>query len=293
MNFDAAGKIANAVLYEGYMLYPYRPSALKNQQRWNFGTLYPAQFEEVRRGTERNWMHVECLLQGDFKAPLGIRVRFLQLANEGPQWNGCSEREIDFLAGPQPSPLRFGFPTNEGVLRGSLHVSAQALGDSLSKLSLDLINESQCEPSATRDKALASSLLSAHTILHFDSGEFISLLDPPSNLRKHASECRSIGCFPVLVGDQAQRNMLLCSPIILYDYPQIAPESIGDFCDGTEMDEMLTLRVITMTSEEKAEMTTADNYARSLLERTEQTAREQLMRTHGTIRSMRPVNDHE
>ena len=34
-------QVANAVLYEGYILYPYRPSAVKNRQRWNFGVVYP------------------------------------------------------------------------------------------------------------------------------------------------------------------------------------------------------------------------------------------------------------
>ena len=84
--------------------------------------------------------------------------------------------------------------------------------------------------------------------------------------------------------------MLLCSPIILYDYPQIAPESAAEFCDATEMDEMLTLRVMTLTDEEKNEMRLADDHFRNLLQRTEQSAREQLMRTHGTIRSLRPVS---
>jgi hypothetical protein len=82
---------------------------------------------------------------------------------------------------------------------------------------------------------------------------------------------------------------VLCSPIILYDYPQIAPESAGDFFDGTEMDEMLTLRVMTLTEEEKDEVRASDDRARSLLERTERTAREQLMRTHGTFRSPEPA----
>ena len=41
MNFDGVEKIAAAILYEGYILYPYRPTAIKNRQRWNFGTLYP------------------------------------------------------------------------------------------------------------------------------------------------------------------------------------------------------------------------------------------------------------
>ena len=56
--------------------------------------------------------------------------------------------------------------------------------------------------------------------------------------------------------------MMLCSPIILYDYPKIAPESAGDFFDGTEMDEMLTLRVLTLTDAEKQEMRNGDPRAR-------------------------------
>jgi hydrogenase maturation protease len=83
--------------------------------------------------------------------------------------------------------------------------------------------------------------------------------------------------------------MMLCSPIVLYDYPQIAPESAGDFYDATEMDEMLTLRVMTLTDEEKTEVRNSDERVRDLLQRTEETAREQLMRTHGTIRGLRPT----
>jgi len=85
--------------------------------------------------------------------------------------------------------------------------------------------------------------------------------------------------------------MLLCSPIVLYDYPQIAPESASDFYDATEIDEMLTLRVMTLTDDEKNAMRHADDHVRNLLQRTEQTAREQLIKTHGTIRSMRPVSE--
>lgn len=84
--------------------------------------------------------------------------------------------------------------------------------------------------------------------------------------------------------------MLFCSPILLYDYPQIAPESSGDFYDATEIDEMLTLRVMTLTDEEKQEMRLADDRVRAILDRTEATAREQLMRTHGTLRNLRPAS---
>jgi hypothetical protein len=132
-------------------------------------------------------------------------------------------------------------------------------------------------------------LLSAHTILSLSHGEFISLLDPPAHLRDAVSRCKNVGNFPVLIGEEGERDMMLCSPIVLYDYPQIAPESAGDFYDATEMDEMLTLRVMTLTDEEKTEMRNSDDRVRDLLQRTEDTAREQLMRTHGTIRGLRPT----
>ena len=123
-------------------------------------------------------------------------------------------------------------------------------------------------------------------------GEFVSLLDPPEGLGEFVSECKNVGNFPVLVGEQGERDMMLCSPIVLYDYPQVAPESAGDFYDATEMDEMLTLRVMTLTDDEKSEMRSADDHVRNLLERTEKSAREQLARTHGAIRSMRPVSEN-
>jgi hydrogenase maturation protease len=89
---------------------------------------------------------------------------------------------------------------------------------------------------------------------------------------------------------------MLSSPIILYDYPRVAPESPGDFFDGTEIDEMLTLRIMTLTDEEKVAMAAVDDRASALLARTEALARERLFALHGTVRDVRPVledRDHE
>jgi len=168
------------------------------------------------------------------------------------------------------------------------------LHDNIFRLSIDVTNTSSLTgDSHNRDSALLSSLLSAHTILTITGGEFVSLLDPPEDLRDAVDvHCNNVGNFPVLVGTEGDRDMMLCSPIVLYDYPQIAPESAGDFFDGTEMDEMLTLRVMTLTDDEKAEVLNANDHVRSLLQRTEASAREQLMRTHGTIRSLRPADDN-
>src|ERR1700735_5436632 len=79
MNLATVDKIAKAVLYEGYLLYPYRPSSVKNQQRWNFGVLCPQSYSEAQNGTEAWIMQTECLVEGGLLTGLEIRVRFLQL----------------------------------------------------------------------------------------------------------------------------------------------------------------------------------------------------------------------
>jgi len=293
MNRDMAEKIANAVLYEGYMLYPYRTSAVKNQQRWNFGTLYPAQFDEVRRGTERSSMHVECLAQLGDEISISLRARYLQF-NVDAVLQGATERAVELtLNSTGPTRQDFRHPGISGGVKASVRLCIDTVADGISKLIVDLVNEFEIEPTIDRGKVLPNSLVSAHIILCTQSGGFLSLMDPPAALQTLTSQCKNIGCFPVLVGEEGSHDMMLCSPIILYDYPQIAPESAGDFFDGTEMDEMLTLRVMTLTDEEKREMRGTDDRVRSLLERTEQTAREQLTRTHGTIRSLRQIDNHD
>jgi hydrogenase maturation protease len=81
---------------------------------------------------------------------------------------------------------------------------------------------------------------------------------------------------------------MLSSPIILYDYPQIAPESAGDLFDGAEIDEILTLRIMTMTDDEKREMRGVDDHARRILERTEMLPGDHLLKMHGTMRGLAP-----
>jgi hydrogenase maturation protease len=97
----------------------------------------------------------------------------------------------------------------------------------------------------------------------------------------------------VLVGEEGQHDTVLASPIILYDYPQIAPESAGDLFDGTEIDEILSLRIMTLTDDEKREMSQSDDRAREMLERTESMPMEQFMKLHGVLRSLRPLKREE
>jgi hydrogenase maturation protease len=134
-------------------------------------------------------------------------------------------------------------------------------------------------------------MVSAHLVLGLAGAEFISLLEPPDAFAADAKSCVNTGVFPVLAGHEPDRSLMLVSPIILYDYPKTAPESRGDFFDGTEMDEMLSLRVLTLTDEEKAEMRSGDPRARLILERTESLTGEQMLAAHGVIRQMRGVSE--
>src|ERR1700722_7932909 len=81
MNAALVDGIVKAVLYEGYMLYPYRPSAVKNQQRFNFGVVYPRTFSEVQGGTDAWTMQTECLVAGNPQTQCVVRVRFLRMVD--------------------------------------------------------------------------------------------------------------------------------------------------------------------------------------------------------------------
>ncbi len=177
------------------------------------------------------------------------------------------------------------------AIEGAIEISAARIGERLHRVTVRIFNLTAMEDAAakSRDEALMHSLVSAHTILGVRGGEFVSLLDPPVEFREAAAGCQNVGAWPVLVGEEGDRDLMLSSPIILYDYPQIAPESAGDLFDGTEIDEILMLRIMTLTEEEKREMREADDRARQILERTETLPPEQLMKLHGALRGLRPL----
>jgi hypothetical protein len=354
MNLELVEKIANAVLYEGYILYPYRPSSVKNRQRWTFGGLYPRQYvvsQDGIAGTSDLWtIQTECLAQADEQATIDVKLRCLHLverqvreldkpSSELPNdveaasrpvawlqvgerlfqtWQEAVERQAtcaglrvgDLLA--EAHDLSFSFPPRYDVeplqassgelvgvivreqqrIDGSLSVRAQPVRDGLFKITVQITNLTPWEAGhteASRDEALMRALVSTHAILGISRGEFVSLLEPPDELKEAAEECHNAGMWPVLAGEEGERDAVLASPIILYDYPQIAPESPGDLFDGTEIDEILTLRIMTMTDEEKREMSAVDERARALLARTEALTRDQLMSLHGTVRSLRSL----
>jgi hypothetical protein len=291
----AVEQIADAILYEGYILYPYRASALKNGQRWNFGVLYPPSYAAAQQGSDSSVMRCECLARG---GSVKVTVRFLQLVARD-NWQEAIAREVETDG---PGIHSFLFPECEdcddsGIVRrqerveGFIEVNVQPVQQGWSRVSVRISNcrafdvpQTNSAAWPAREAALRRSLVSTHAILRVPGGEFASLLDPPEELRPLASQCSNIGLWPVLSGDAATRDTMLASPIILYDYPQIAPESAGVLFDGTEIDEILSLRILALTDDEKREMRETDPKARNLLERTEALDAEQWLRLHGVMR---------
>jgi hypothetical protein len=307
MSFAAVEQIARAVLYEGYLLYPYRPTALKNRQRWMFGRLLPHDYCLRHSGSEYWLMQTECLVVGDVGTSLELLIRFLQLAETGDEdaeraASDTLEREVKVAARlgqivNSPHRVAFSFrrdldvtaspvPRSADVritpLEGTVVVTAVEVYERLFKLTVVIENLTSCDAlcELDLDQALLRSLISTHTMLRVQDGEFVSLLDPPEPYADLATTCRNVGAWPVLVGPEKGR-MMLSSPIILSDDPQISPESPGDLFDGTEIDELLTLRIQTLTDEEKARMSAGNAQARLILQRTEALTEDQLRQMHG------------
>ena len=92
----------------------------------------------------------------------------------------------------------------------------------------------------------------------------------------------------MLAGPDECRDLVLSSPIILYDHPQIAPESAGDLFDATEIDEILTLRTMALTDEEKREARATDPRAADLIDRLDGLPPEMMERLHGAVRYLEP-----
>ncbi|MGV0599078.1 hypothetical protein ABQE42_05480, partial [Mycolicibacterium pulveris] len=214
------------------------------------------------------------------------------------RWDEAVEREITVERFPVPSLPRtidIAVPAGREVesvdggrlvrsrqqLRGLLSISAEPYGDLL-VLTFEVRNTAS--PVADKDQAIATSLIGTHLLIEVTDGEFVSLLDPPDVAADAVARLRQHRCFPVLAGPPGSGELVLASPIILYDHPQIAEQSTGALYDSTEIDEILTLRVMTMTDEEKAQARATDPLAAQLIDRCDSMSPEAMLDLHGVLR---------
>ncbi|MBV9179938.1 MAG: hypothetical protein JO356_01385 [Acidobacteria bacterium] len=303
-SFELAERVARTLLYEGYHLYPYRLSTLKNAERWMWGTLYPKGYCESYNRHEAFSLHAECIVRGCELTKVSVKLRFLQWVLRAAKATGGNEAGLDRAQERQtsladhllkplvgaPAYARFYFPSEDGAcphteaqdsLSGQISLSACQLEQGVYKVSVHVENLTVAEDpqSLSTEQLRAHCLASAHLMLSLAQGEFVSLLDPPEPLRAVAAACQNVGVFPVLIGNKDCRHLMLAAPIVLYDYPQVAPESAGSFFDSTEIDELLVLRLLTLSDQEKAEL--RDGGAAEILDRAESLSAEAMSKLHG------------
>ena len=343
--FAMARAVADAVLYEGYVLYPYRASARKNQLRWQFGVLVPPAWAQVD-SSERPTMRTQVVVDPGADATVSVRIRCLQVQHRHVEvarpdddgfevaesvevdgarwvaWDEAVEHEIDLdpivviPVSDAPNEHPFVLPatdqvelltTTAGVLAGRAVRHCEAVEGivrtstawadgpgALVKVTVEVENVTGFDGVAgDRDAVMARSLVAVHTLLAVHDGAFVSLLDPPETAAEAVAGCVNDGTFPVLIGEEGETGLVLSSPIILYDHPAVAPESAGDFCDATEIDEILALRVLTLTDEEKAEARGTDPRAAAIVDRCDDMPPEVWSRLHGAIRSLQPADAAE
>jgi hypothetical protein len=295
MNQQLVDQVVHVVLYEGYILYPYREVAENNRQRSAFGRVYPESYSREQLGVEPCEMQTECLVEGfPNAAVLDVSVRFLHpirrdigelsvpmrampaanypdffhvvpdLSVDGRHyvsWQEAIERTVGLPALTvqelldQPRTVPFGFPAartlepihdhtglvagvivrEQEAVSGVVELFAEPVDAAVTKISVRIVNQTP-QPRGgfgDNDEIVLRTFASTHTVLHVRDGAFFSMIDPPESCAQAFTLCRNLGTWPVLVGDEAaqDRDTLLSSPIILYDYPKIA-----DFSDSAEIE---------------------------------------------------------
>ncbi|MDX6368020.1 MAG: hypothetical protein QOK30_3096 [Nocardioidaceae bacterium] len=331
MSLDRARAVADAVLYEGYLLYPYRATSGKNSSRWQWGVLGPPGAAADGLGEEPD-LSSSCLLRVGADAEVTLRLRFLQLQTRRAEaatpgdptrfhtveelrvgertwltWDEAIAHETEL--GPcRLADLEDGrtfdveVPGGEDVeliglddsvpagrlvrgrepLAAVVRVRAEHV-DSLVRLHIDVANRAD-EVAVDKASAVRRSLIGTHLLLSTQGAEFVSLLEPPEGAEQAVAGCEQHRVWPVLAGEPGSADVVLVSPIILYDYPEVAEQSAGALFDSTEIDEILTLRVMTLTDEEKAAARATDPRAADIIDRCDAMSPEAMQALHGILR---------
>jgi hypothetical protein len=290
---SAIDEMVRSLLYEGYALYPYTPG-VKNATPTPFGIVYPPAYAEAQPAAF-SMLRLEGVVAGGPEVELRGTVLFLQAGGDDHR---AEERRLELeptrLAELSRNPVRreFAFELEGGgELRGRIAMRAEPIAPELVHVRLCVHNETEMADaaSASRGDALRHSLISTHPLLEVGGGAFISPLERqgPAGAASAASE--PINTFPVLVGDQD--DALLGAAIVLPDHPELAPESLGNLFDNTEIEEALLLHVHALSDQEREEIGGQDPAVREMIDRAAATTGDQIMSLHGRLTYTEPSEE--
>jgi len=273
-------RLIDSLLFEGYALYPYTPGATKNATPTPFGIVYPADYA-------RNQTHAfdRMQMQGivtDADALVTGEVRFLQPSGEQHR---AVERRVQL--GSAPSKVSFDFDDLEGFAE----LIVERLPDGRGRMTLSVENTTPLteeEAVADRKDALLRSMLSTHLLSRVEGATFISPLERGDD---GVAGCCQVNTWPILA--TKEDDALLAPTIMLPEHPEIAPESVNDFFDGTEIEEALVLHIQALSDQEREEIAAQDPKVREMLARADATTPQQLMDLHGRVRLEDPPGERQ
>ena len=292
MATEPIDRLVDSLLYEGYALYPYTPGAAKNATPTPFGIVYPPEYAELGSHTF-DLARIDCVLRIDGEAEVAGEVRFLQAAGERHKGverrvqipptaverlvDGGTGIEFDFEAEGEGEPVS-----------GRARLRAEPLGDGAARVMMCVHNTSDLPPGGDPDRpaALRSSLLSTHLLLRASGGAFVSPLENEGELGEAVQASRNVNTWPVLA--TPDDDAVLGAAIFLPDHPQVAPESLGNLFDNTEIEEALLLHVKTLSDAEREQIAGQDPAVLEMIERAEKATPEQLMELHGRLEMRDP-----
>lgn len=301
----AAERLAESLLYEGYALYPYTPTAVKNATPTPFGIVYPPAYARLHDSTYDH-ARIECVAVATAAARVEAEAVFLHaaggrhraarrsvalVAGLGEALAGPLVREFAFEPGSEAGAVT-GSPSAGGeAVSGRLSVSAEELGDGLVRIGARVENATSVADAAALDRAAAlrRSLLSTHLLLGVtgEGARFVSPLEREGEVGRWVQECVNVNSWPVLAA--ADDTAVLGASILLPDHPQVGAQSTANMFDGTEIEEALTLHVQALSDAERAAIAAdPDPAVQEMIERVEATTPEQLLGMHGQMRPADP-----
>lgn len=287
MSDDALDELVTTLLWEGYALYPYTPGATKNATPTPFGIVYPPAYA-AGSPTTFDRIRMQGIVAGGADATVALSVRFLESCGERHEARArevaLPATELSLLEG---DGIGAGFAFEQ--VRGSVRMAAQRFDDSLTRVTLTVVNETEVADGLDRAGALRRSLLSTHVVARAGRGRFLSPVDPPEQGAAAVMACAAVNTFPVLASDAD--DVLLGAAIMLPDHPQLAPESRGDLFDATEIEEALLLHVLSLSDDEREQAAAHDPAVAAMLARAIAATPAEIVALHGrvTVRDPAPA----